>query len=425
MSTAGTKTKKGKAPKPPTGRPQSTSAHTHAAPAGAGTAHILSAFSPRADYLALVSRGADRHRLRVYDASTGSAVGDYACADRTRITALSWGAFAGEDADGAEADGAPAAKRKRRRKSAGAAAVEAMIVDEPAAKATTQVVILGLSSGALVLFSPTHGRVTRTISHASPSAEITSAAPASEDSPRLWTASVDGTLRLWSIHTGELLGSWKTPQRATYSALAVRPGDDPAMLGGHHTLQLLETPIPSDGLAPVAQEQAEALATCTGHASAVRSLAWMSPERCLSSAEADRFVSVWHLPSDDDEAMEGTLVASIGLDADVRHFSVTKATTGASAVVLAVSTAGRLSIHPLPDTLPSATGKKQKVVPLPARSTIAVVPKKGTQEDVLVVDACFVPEDVSRVRIARLVGGVRPLFDDVVSVVHCWSCYEH
>lgn len=423
--TASTKTKKGKAPKPPAGRPYSTSAPAHALPADAAASQILSAFSSKGDYLALVSRGADRHRLRVYDALTAVAIGEHACQDRARVTALTWAAFDLDspkpaDNDEDEAEGMPSAKRKRRRKSKGTAAGEAMAVDEPSKPAAAQVVILGLSTGSLVLFSPAHGRTLRTLSHASSTAEISALTPALDGAPRVWAAGADGMLRLWDVRTGGLLGSWRSPLREAYSALAIRPGDEKSrLLSAHHTLRLLDCPTPSDGPAGSEHTELNTLATCTGHASAVRALYWVSRERCLSSAESDRFVSVWQIPDDEDEEAsnaEGTLLASVALDADVRRFTVAPA-PGSGSALLALSASGRVTVHGLAEALPVA-GRKQKVASLPANSTIVISPKKGTTEDVLVVDACFVPENVGRVRVARLVGGARPLFDDVVRMVN-------
>ena len=81
---------KNKASKPPTDRAVGTS--VLAQPSLSSPASRLSSFSPDGALFAFLSLAVDKHRLRVYDVATGSAVADHTF-DAARVTALVWGAF--------------------------------------------------------------------------------------------------------------------------------------------------------------------------------------------------------------------------------------------------------------------------------------------------------------------------------------------
>lgn len=124
-------------------------------------------------------------------------------------------------------------------------------------------------------------------------------------------------------------------------------------------------------------------------------------------AEADRHVYVWEVP--EAPATDGKLVASIPLDSDARQIS----TDGQHLLILSAS--GKISVFHLDTELGTSTKKsKQKVPTLNPSSTISVVIKRGTSP-VEVVSASAVPGQEGSVRVAWLLGGIRPLFDVVVS----------
>jgi U3 small nucleolar RNA-associated protein 5 len=385
----------------PTNRAVGTSAL--AQPSLSSPASRLSSFSPDGTLFAFLSLAVDKHRVRVYDVATGSAVADHTF-DGARVTALSWGAF--ELVDGQS----KASKKRRKRKS---------IATEDAAETTSsavQLIALGLSDGSISLFSPTQGVVVRTLSNPSYTAAITSIAPHNDSLTHLWAASEDATIRYWHIPSATCRDvATSTP----CVVLAPRPGITDTKDGVTHllaaqtTVQLL--PVPVDGSAQ------KELVTVPGHASPVITLAWdhlpSGPaERFVSAAEGDRVVSVW-------DVTNGRMVASVPLDSDARH--VAFGAESASSNLLALATSGKVSLYTLPDKSATATKSKNSIAALAPRSVVTVeyAGKKGADPVAAdVVAAVFVPGDEGQVVVARLVG-VKPVFDTIVSSgVHPCVC---
>lgn len=396
MRDTASKKGKNKPIKPPTSRAVGTSAL--AQPSLSSPASRLSSFSPDGTLFAFVSLAVDKHRVRVYDVSTGSAVADHTF-DGARATALSWGAF--ELVDGQS----KANKKRRKRKSVAA--------DEPieASSSAVQLIALGLSDGSIVLFSPTQGAVVRTLSNPSHSAAITSLAPHNDSPTHLWAASEDSTIRCWDIPTAT---SRDVAASTPCVVLAPRPGITETKDGVSHilaaqtTVQLL--PIPVDGVA-----QTE-LVTVPGHASPVTTLAWdrLSSEpaqRFVSAAEGDRVVSVW-------DAANGRMVASVPLDSDARHVAFGVEST--ASILLALAVSGKVSLYTLPEKPATTTKSKLAVSALSPQSVVSVeyAGKKGADPVAAdVVAAAFVPGDEGKVVLARLVG-VKPVFDTIVRDSH-------
>ncbi|KAI0344075.1 NUC189-domain-containing protein [Trametopsis cervina] len=396
--------------KPPKGRPAATSTISHPAVEDASTSHSFSAFSPQGDMFAFLSLAVDKHRLRIYDTTNGHSIAEYVV-ESSRVSALSWARFE----VGPRGDGEPKRKRKRKNQQGDSASVN---LPPPG-------VILGLTNGSLILYSPAHGKVVKSISHASSTAAITSVVvDNSEDyeASEAWTAGADGVVRLWDLQEGTLANQWKTNERIPYSCLSVRPAGsedidkETELLGANYAITLLSVP-PSSELSGEAKKL-QKVSAFTGHASSVKSLQWDTSSRFLSSAEADRFVYLWDVPGTD--GAEGKVVASIPVDSEVRTISLgarpSGAPTSGSQILLALSASGRIYLFPIPsDFTPASSSKgKSKVITLTPKSTINVsAPKKGGDRGSDVISAAFLPGEDSKVRIARLAGGVRPVFDVV------------
>ncbi|KAG8759026.1 Small subunit (SSU) processome component [Ceratobasidium sp. 423] len=374
---------KNKATKPPTDRAVGTSAL--AQPSLSSPASRLSSFSPDGTLFAFLSLAVDKHRLRIYDVTTGSAVADHTF-DAARVKALVWGAFE-------LTDESKASKKRRKRKSL-------TTDDAPEAPSAIQLVALGLSDGSIVLFSPTQGEVVRTLSNPSHTAAITSLAPHNDSPTHLWVASEDGTIRYWNIPTA----TSKDITTSTPSvALAPRPGITETKDGATHlltaqtTIQLL--PVSSDGMAQ------KELITVPGHASPVIALIWdrhssEPARRFVSAAEDDRVVSVW-------DAVSGKMIASVPLDSEARH--ITFGAQSGAPVLLALAVSGKVSLYTLPDAKPKGvpTLSPQSVV------SVEYAGKKGGDPAAAdVVAAAFVPGTQAKVVLARLVG-VKPVFDTI------------
>ncbi|KAK0500631.1 WD40-repeat-containing domain protein [Armillaria luteobubalina] len=390
------KSKKTKS-KPPRGRPTANSAISQPAVQDASTTTALPAFSPNGNLFAYLSLAVDKHRLRVYDTATSQSVAEHLF-EATRATALEWAQLQLPDTDKPNGADQPPSKKKRKK---GVAAIKVK---------TVEVVILGLSDGTLVLFSPTHGRVIRALSDSQSTVAILSAIVVknADNISNIWTSSADGFVRKWDIQTNSVVGSWKSDDRVPYSAMALRPSseeDDRNILVANHSLRLLSFDN-ADSQKPTQ------LASFSGHASIVKAIQWDASQtqsnHFISMADADRVVSLWAVPAGD--ATEGKLAASIQLDSAARAISLLHASTSPSQVLLTLAASGRISVYPIPAELSSPTTSSHKVPTLLPHSTLAVPSAKNISGAQLLA-ASFVQGHPGQIRIARVVAGVRPVFD--------------
>ncbi|KAF7310518.1 Utp12 domain-containing protein [Mycena chlorophos] len=388
--------------KPSTSRPQATSAISQPTVEDTSLLSNLSAFSPQGNLFAFLSLAVEKHRLRVYDTATGQSVAEHIL-DSARVSSLSWSTYDSSDAQAAE----PPSKKKRRKSQTNA--------DGPLQAAAVEVVVLGLSDGTVLFFSPTHGRVMRTLSHSTSTSAILSVV-SSTSVPITWTSGADGAIRIWNAQKNDFLGSWKNDDPIPFSSMALRPASDDDdrvdILVAHHSIRLLSAS--SDSLT----DKPAQLASFTGHASSVKQLHWDTSQlpstRFASLAEGDRVVSIWDTP--ESSATEGRMVASVQLDSDARSisFSLPSPTTSERQNLLVLAASGKISIYPIPTELspPTSSGRPQqpKVSTLLPRSTLSVSAKKASVGSHPVA-ASFAAGVNGNVRVARIVGGVRPVFD--------------
>lgn len=403
--------------KPPKSRPAATSALSQPAVEDASSSFTISSFSPQGELFAIVSLALDKHRLQVYDTITRQSIAQHIVTP-ARVSSLCWARFD----TGSHLDHSP--KRKRTRRSQDEASGD-KTVPPPG-------IILGLNDGSLVLFSPAHGKVVKSISHPSSVAALISiVADDNADSAvtRVWTSGGDGVVRLWDLQQNHHIDHWKSNERIPYSCLAIRPiapgsaADVTEILAANYTIQV----VSANRLADLASGDAKQLhkhSTFTGHASSVKSLKWNSHSRFLSSAESDRFIYIWDVPETNGELIsEGKVAASIPLDAEVRAMALSTHPDSSSLAkqqnLLALSASGRVSIFPLQldFVVPGSSKSKAKIPTLVPKSSIVPHPKQGGQSRAQVVAATFVSEDSEKICVARLVGGVKPVFETLVSLV--------
>ncbi|RDB29056.1 U3 small nucleolar RNA-associated protein 5 [Hypsizygus marmoreus] len=413
MTTSG-KTKK--RTKPPQGRPVSTSTISQPVVEDSSQLTTLSSFSPDGTHFAFLSLAVDKHRLRVYSTVTGQSVAEHII-DSARVSALAWSTF--DPSDGMNASstdtGASPSKKKRRKR-------DSLPSEEEGPSRSIEVVILGLSDGSIVFFSPKHGRILRTLSHPTSTAEILSVAMIEngDQAATLWTSGSDGAVRLWDAQKNDILASWKNDDRIPYSAMAMRPPHEKGqvdVLAAHHSIRLLS--VSSDNL-HFDTKMPTRLASFTGHASPIRQLQWDASQtpstRFLSLADADRFLYIWEVP--EGSSAEGKPVASIPLDSDARVFSLSTSqkSLGASKrqTLLTLSASGKVSLFPVPEEFasPASNNRTQHKLPtLLPRSNLAVS-SKATSSVSRILNAAFSGDEGS-IRVARIVGGIRPVFDIV------------
>lgn len=399
-----------KTPKPPQGRPASTALVSQPAVEDASSILALSSFSPRGELFAYVSLAVDKHRLRIYNTTTGQATADHII-DTARVSSIIWSASDLEEADNAGSSQPSKKKRKKR---------DSLVASEVRSR-STEVVLLGLSDGSILCFSPSHGRVLRTLSHSSSTSAVL--ALAVEDHRRwlIWASGQDATLRLWDANKNEIVGSWKNDDRIPYTSLTIRSSDEENLTGvlsASHSIRLLSRPVKINGLLPKKLSQ---LATFTGHASPIKSMQWDHSKqistRFISMAEADRFLYVWDVP--DKLGVDGRATASIPLDSDVRSFSLSKPSEPSqSSVLLTLSASEKIALYPIPQQISSPTSSNRSPAKLPtlhSRSTIVSTSKKSSVP-APIINVSFVEGEDGNIRVARLVQGVRPVFTIAVRI---------
>ncbi|KAJ3775306.1 WD40-repeat-containing domain protein [Lentinula raphanica] len=377
-------------------RPVATSTISQPVVEDASHLTALSSFSNKGDLFAYLSLAVDKHRLRVYDTTTGQSVAEY-IVETARVSSLSWCHLSMN----VTSNGVPPSKKKRRKSQT--------VDDAQSGSAPIRTIALGLSDGSVLFFSPTHGQVLSTLSHPSSTSAILSLVAVELEGGELdnvWTSGADSVVRLWNVRKNELRGSWKNDDRIPYTSLAIRPvydGGHAEILAGHHSIRLLSTDITS------AKEKPQELASFTGHASPIKNLQWdtsSSPcKRFVSMAGSDRIVSLWEVPPE--TSSTGKMIASIQLDSDARHISLSTSTS----TLLTLAASGNVSVYPIPDEL-TPTSKSNRtphqMATLLPRSTLSSSSKGNCSQ---VVASSFVEGSSRSIRVARIVGGVKPVFD--------------
>jgi len=378
-----------KKPKPSKARPAGTSQISHPAVEDASYLTALSAFSPSSQSFAYLSLAVDKHRLRVYstDKTQGNISAEHSLRS-ARVTALNWGEL---DVSRSEAQQPPSKKKRKKA--------------EKETKATSEVVILGLSDGTITIFSPSHGRILHTLSHPTSSSSILSVSLDDHDNITCTTTASNGYLHIWDVLQNTLRASWKLDQ-IPYTAHSIRPGSSNQLLAAHHSIRLLE--LDEDNYS----NNPETLVSFTGHASPVKILRWDAsqtpPTRAISLAEADRVLSVWELSKEASDEPEGRIAASIQLDSDARSASFSSLSASPTQTLLTLSASGRISLFPLPAKLSNSSQSLPTILPR------TVISQKSTiQPTANIVAASFVPTEPNQIRVARLSAGVRPVFNIV------------
>ena len=408
MASTPSKSKKSRT-KPPRGRPQATSAISQPAVEDATTSTYLSSFSPDGKLFAFLSLAIDKHALKVYDTTTRRSVAEHVV-DAGRVTSLCWARLDLAEGQGKGAEDEDGARKNKRKKKSGSTANLAT------SNATApQVVVLGLSDGSLLLFSPTHGRLLRTLSDPSSSSAVLAVAGHDlnpTDSHSLWTSNADGALRLWDARANQVSQSLFNDDRIPYTSLSVRASDEEGVtevLAAHHSIHLLA--ISHDSQKP------KTLAKFTGHASPISDLRWLDKSHFLSSASADRFVNVWEVPPA--TKTEGKMIATIPLDSDARsiHLSSSPSDQPLDRLLFTLSAAGKVSVFAIGSDLATSSPTKGKsAIPTLSPKSVVSPSSKKSAASLVVLTISSVDDHAGRLRIASVTSGVQLAFDTVV----CW-----
>jgi len=395
-------------PKPPKSRPLTTSVLSRPT---SGLTSILSSFSPDGTLFVIITLAIDKHRLRLYNTSSTGIVAEHTF-ESSRVSALTWGStkFDTEVLD------TPKKKRKKRKTDSDTPQNEKQSAD------SVDVVVLGLQDGSIVFFSLTISRIVHTLTHPSSTSSVIALALKTVDTPILWTSSADGIVRLWDVQKHEILSSWHDEEHIPYTSLSLRPTSDSSqtnILVGHHHIRLFSDTTLHDPT----QSTPTQLGSFTGHASSIMILRWAhAPKishRFFSAAVSDRFVYIWDAVDSEDSSLGENPVACVTLDSDVQTIELSSSDLSRQTLVT-LSVSGKLSFIPIPESLASPTNAREttnKMVSLLPRSAVASS-SKTRPLDPIVIDIVCVPGDSHSIRIARLLKGVHPVFQDVVSPLY-------
>jgi U3 small nucleolar RNA-associated protein 5 len=384
--------------KPPKSRPVGTSTLSQPITQQTGSLATLAAFSPKANLFALLSLAVDRHRLRVYDTATSQANAEY-IVQAARVTCLRW-----MDISSVHSDPIQAQKKKRKRESASSSSK----------KSKTQVVALGLSTGAVTFFSPAHGSSVLTLlNSASNTAILDAVLDINED--RLWTSSEDASIRLWDMTSNTILQTWKSDDRIPYTRISLEPRvmDESSrpvgLLAAHHAAKLLSINLSSEP----SSSKPTIFASFSGHTTPISNIAWTTSKQFITVAQGDKFIQGWTMPKN---GGVGTVAFSAALDAEARKAYVSPS----GELIVATSVSGALSIFRIPSQHdPASSLAPDSVV------NISISRGKGVIENADVVDAVFSVDSPGVIHVARLVAGVRPAFETVVCSLSIHISFPH
>ena len=387
------------------GRSKSKSRPLTASQPTSGHTSILSSFSPDGALFVIITLAIDKHRLRLYNTASARIVAEHTF-ESSRVTAITWGSIKTDT----EVLDTPNKKRKKRKFDSDTPQIEKRSAD------TVDVVVLGLQNGTIVFFSLTASKIISTLTHPSSPSSVTALALKTVDTPILWTSSTDGIVRIWDVQKHEILSSWHDKDHIPYTSLSLRPTSDSSqtdILVGHHHIRLFSDTTLHDPT----QSTPLQLGSFTGHASSIMILRWAHApavsHRFFSAAVSDRFVYVWDTVKD--SSLPEKPVACVALDSDVRAIGHSSSDLSQQTLVT-LSVSGKLSFIPISKGLAPPSNTREttnKTFSLLPRSSVAS-PSNTRPLDPIVIDIICVPGDSHSVRIARLVKGVKPVFEDVV-----------
>ncbi|KAJ1662104.1 Small subunit (SSU) processome component [Coemansia sp. RSA 1813] len=197
--------------------------------------------------LAVVRSGVNGHRVRVIDVHTGAQRSEYASdGAATKVTAVAWGSEENSK------DTQTSSKKP--------------------------VVVLGLHSGTVLLFSPARNAVIREFgSHESPVVDV------DFGNGTVFSLDSDGTVVHWDVASGKQLARLRTGIGGAQRLLVATSSDSmQRVVVASHKIEMWDIAT------------ASRIQTWPGHTAPVHTLLWAADETALvSAAEDDRHVQVW------------------------------------------------------------------------------------------------------------------------------------
>ena len=319
----------------------------------------ITAFAPGAGLFAHVAQAVDRHRVRVFTAAS-APLADYLLPESLACRAIAWTSV--------ETSAPDASKKKRKGARRGADGARRV-----------PLLALGMSDGAVLLFSPHQAKVVRVLASISPDASgasITSLAAGE----LLWGVTASGWVQGWDLS----IDDERAPPTTHFLADPKQPVSlvsvNEHLVAAHHAITLFTL---GDKPAPIG--------SYTGHVTPVTHVAWTSATGFVTAAADDRSVYYWDVADASSRAAQPRATAA--LDAPPR------VVCAGGGLVLIATMRGTMRVFRVPATRAGAVAALDEV----ARVAVA----GGDASDI--VDA-EIAGDV--LRVARLVKGVKIVVDD-------------
>ncbi|KAG0261968.1 WD repeat-containing protein 43 [Actinomortierella ambigua] len=338
---------------------------------------VHSSFSPDGgNSYVIVTPGADRHRLRVFDTATGTLKNDYEEEEGDgKWSCVRWGSIV-------ETGGANGAAKKKRKSAA-------------TGGSQSQVLALGHNDGSISIYSLAHGRVVHQLS-GSHTGRVNDFSFASSGT-KGFSAGEDGLVCEWDIAQGVEMSKFQADQKAV-KKIQLNHQETMVLTAGHSMkLWSLDT--------------RDLIKTFTGHASAITNIVF-SPDDAFvaSTAEQDRFINLWDATRESQQ--EGNITA-LTLDNTVTHVDIS-----ANHAVLAISeegTAGLWQNAQSPSGGASSTGskssKKKRFTTRASDLVIRIKSSKGENTVIPVLGGLFTQQD-GQVIMARG-STIKPVFEKI------------
>ncbi|GJJ71949.1 U3 small nucleolar RNA-associated protein 5 [Entomortierella parvispora] len=335
---------------------------------------IHSSFSPDGgSNYCIVTPGADHHRLRIFDTTTGTIKNDYEQKEGDgKWTCVRWGSLNEASANGAS--------KKKRRSSLGN---------------SSPVLALGHTNGHISIYSLAHGRVIHELS-GSHTAKVNDFC-FSKSGTRGFSAGEDGVICEWDITQGTMMSKFNADTKAVKKIQISH--DETMILTAGHSMKLWD------------MESREIIKNFTGHASAITNVVFSANDKFLAStAEQDRFINLWDCSRDNQQ--EGNITA-LTLDNTVTHVDIS-----ANNSVLAISeegTAGLWQNAQSPSGTSSTSTKASKKKRFTTRACdclVKIESSRGEKTVIPLLAGIFTPQSSGQMILARG-STIKPVFEKV------------
>ncbi|KAF8944301.1 WD repeat-containing protein 43 [Haplosporangium gracile] len=328
-----------------------------------------SSFSPEgAHNYCIITPGADRFRLRVFDTATGNLKNDYEEKEGDgKWTCVRWGHIT-----------EVASKKKKGVSIAGS---------------RSPVLALGHTNGQISIYSLAHGLVLHQLS-GSHTGKVNDFC-FSASGARGFSAGEDGLICEWDISQGAEMNKFRADSKSVKKIQLDH--EENMLLTAGHSMKLWDL------------ETREVIKSFTGHASAITNVVFSANDKFLAStAEQDRFINLWDCTRDNQQ--EGNITA-LTLDNTVSHIDISS--TNAVLAISEEGTAGLWQNAQTTSGTSSVSGKASKKKRYTTRACdclIKIESSRGDRSVIPLLGGVFTPQ--GQMILARG-SNIKPVFEKV------------